>query len=110
MELLKGVKKHTWDSIIMSRGGVNVCGIRWKTQACGAGRRDEQRRLEGGGFGRHSGERRYVTVKEVGSGCDREVPRQRPLLMGGGSREDKIKQSRKRRRQVVRGDRISCNN
>ena len=65
--------------------------------------------MTGGGYGEFPGIRHSMPVKEVGIGCDREVLRRRPLLMGGSSREEKIKRSRKRRRQVGRGDRMSCN-
>ena len=90
------------------KGGANGRRIRWQTQACGTGRRDEWQRLADGGCGERPGGRRSVTGKEVGRGCDREVLRRRPPLMGDGSREHKIKRPRKRQRQVGRGDRIRC--
>ena len=48
-------------------------------------------------------------VKEVGSGCEREVLQRQLLLMGVGSREEKIKKSRKRRIKVGQGNIICCN-
>ena len=43
-----------------------------------------------------------MPVKEVGSWCNCEVLRRRPLLMGG-SRRGEIKRSRKRQRKVRQG-------
>ena len=74
----------------MANGRTNGRVIQQQTQARDAGRRDERRRVEGGGDGKRPGGRRSVPGKEVGIGCNREVIRQQPLLMGGVSREGEI--------------------
>ena len=66
--------------------------------------------MVGRGYGKRPGGQSYVPVKEVGSGCDREVIRQRLLLMGDCSREEKVKRSIDWKRRVGRGGIISCNN
>ena len=53
------------------RGGAQP----WDTdqrQARSTRRRDERRRIEGGGCGRRPGGRRFMLVEEVGIGCKRE--------------------------------------
>ena len=72
-------------------------------QARGAGCKDERQRLVGGVCGRSSGGKRSVLGKEVGCRREREVLQQRPLLMGRGTREEKIKRFKKRQRQVGGG-------
>ena len=91
------------------KGAANGRGIRRQTQECGTGHREERRGMAGGMCERRSGGCLSVPGKEVGSGCDREVLQRQPLLMGGGSREEIIKRSIKRQRQVGWGSRISCN-
>ena len=91
------------------KGGVNGLRIQRQMQVCSAGRRYKWRRMEGGRCGQCPGGRLYVPGKEVGRECDREVLQERPLLMRGGSRGEKIKLSRKRLRQVGQGARIICN-
>ena len=56
-------------------------------QANGAGQRDKQQSLTGGGFGQHSGEQSYAPVKEVGNGCDRELLRLQTTTDGIGLEE-----------------------
>ena len=62
-------------------------GERTQDMATNAGKRrgvqSERRRLAGGGFGRRPGGWRSVPGKEVGRGCDRDVRKQWPLLLGG---------------------------
>ena len=41
-------------------------------QAHDAGHKDEQRRLEGGGYGQRPGGRRFTPSEEVDSGCKHE--------------------------------------
>ena len=65
------------------KGGANGRRKWRQTQAYGAVRRDERRRLVGGGCGRRTGGWCSAPGEEVRSGCYREVLRLRTAADGG---------------------------
>ena len=54
----------------VGKGGGHSHGKLRKTQAHGARRRDERRKLSDGGSGRRTGGRRFALGEEVGSRCN----------------------------------------
>ena len=58
----------TWVQSDGGKGGRELAQERKKMQAYGAGRRDERRRLAGGGCRERLGGQRFVPGEEVGSG------------------------------------------
>ena len=65
-----------------AKGGAHRHSKRRQMQARSAGRRDDRRRLTGGGLGQHPGGRRFAMGEEVGSGWNK-----RDLTMNGNEWE-----------------------
>ena len=78
----------TWVQAEGIKREANGSRKRWQTQAYGLGRRDEWRRLKGGGRGQHPGGQQSALGEEMGSRCKDRCYNYEWLIMGGEQEQE----------------------